>query len=150
MKEIKIEVPKGYEVDKENSTFERIIFKEVKKEVTSRIKTPEDAIRELGECDEDVKDYRKLESLGVSSHILNNQLAIVIVKALNEGWVGDWDNSNEGKYFPWFYLGKNFRYHYYDSWHSDSIVSARLCLKNSKLAEYAGKQFTDVYKAFMN
>lgn len=27
MKELKIEVPKGYEIDKENSTFERIIFK---------------------------------------------------------------------------------------------------------------------------
>ena len=28
MKEIKIEVPEGYEIDKENSTFEKIVFKE--------------------------------------------------------------------------------------------------------------------------
>ena len=27
MKELKIEVPKGYEIDKENSSFERIVFK---------------------------------------------------------------------------------------------------------------------------
>lgn len=29
-KELKIEIPKGYEIDKENSTFERIIFKPIK------------------------------------------------------------------------------------------------------------------------
>lgn len=29
MKELKIEIPKGYEVDKEKSTFEKIIFKKI-------------------------------------------------------------------------------------------------------------------------
>ena len=29
-KELKIEIPKGYEIDKDNSTFERIIFKPIK------------------------------------------------------------------------------------------------------------------------
>ena len=28
--ELKIEIPKGFEIDKEKSTFEKIIFKEVK------------------------------------------------------------------------------------------------------------------------
>lgn len=32
-KELKIEVPTGYVIDKENSTFEKIIFKEVEKEL---------------------------------------------------------------------------------------------------------------------
>ena len=27
MKELKIEIPDGYEIDKENSTFEKIVFK---------------------------------------------------------------------------------------------------------------------------
>jgi hypothetical protein len=30
MKEVKIEIPKGYEIDKELSTFEKIVFKESK------------------------------------------------------------------------------------------------------------------------
>lgn len=30
MKELKIEIPKGYEIDKEQSTFEKIIFKKIK------------------------------------------------------------------------------------------------------------------------
>ena len=33
-KELKIEAPKGYEIDKENSTFERILFKPIKKDIT--------------------------------------------------------------------------------------------------------------------
>ena len=37
MKELKIEVPKGYEIDKENSSFERIVFKK-----KQEIKTWED------------------------------------------------------------------------------------------------------------
>lgn len=32
-KEFKIEVPDGYEVDKENSTFEKIVFKKVEREL---------------------------------------------------------------------------------------------------------------------
>lgn len=41
-KEVKIEVPKGYEIDKENSTFECIKFKPIKKAMTY-----EDVAREL-------------------------------------------------------------------------------------------------------
>lgn len=32
-KELKIEVPQGYEIDKEKSTFEKIVFKKVEKEL---------------------------------------------------------------------------------------------------------------------
>lgn len=32
-KELKIEVPRGYEIDKEKSTFEKIVFKKVEKEL---------------------------------------------------------------------------------------------------------------------
>lgn len=150
MKEIKIEVPLGYEVDKDNSTFERIVFKEVQKDVMERVKTPKDAIKELGESDEDVIEYRGMQEAGLSSRTLNNQLAVIIVKALNEGWIADWDDSSQYKYFPWFYLGKSFRCNYYFTDYAGSTVPTRLCLKSSKLAEYTGKQFKNVYKEFMN
>lgn len=35
-KELKIQVPEGYEIDKENSTFECIKFKPIKKDITYR------------------------------------------------------------------------------------------------------------------
>ncbi|GIZ15523.1 hypothetical protein [Capnocytophaga catalasegens] len=34
MKELKIEVPQGYEIDKEKSTFEKIVFKKVEEKIT--------------------------------------------------------------------------------------------------------------------
>ena len=33
-KEFKIQIPEGYEIDKENSTFECIKFKSIKKNIT--------------------------------------------------------------------------------------------------------------------
>jgi hypothetical protein len=36
MKTFKIEVPNGYEIDKEKSTFENIVFKEVKKQLPKK------------------------------------------------------------------------------------------------------------------
>lgn len=33
MKELKIEIPKGYKIDKEKSTFEKIVFKKVEKDL---------------------------------------------------------------------------------------------------------------------
>jgi len=115
------------------------------------IKTVEDATNKLGEKDEDVIQLRKLESVdGLADYILNNQIAIVVAKALNDGWVANWDDHNEYKYYPWFYLGKNFRCNSCNGWNSNSDASSRLSLKSSELAIYAGKQFKDVYEKFMN
>jgi hypothetical protein len=115
------------------------------------IKTVDDAINKLGEKDEEVIQLNKLQSVpGLSETILNNQIAAVITKALNDGWVSNWNDSSEYKYFPWFYLGDSFRCDSYYSWDSGSSTSARLSLKSSELAIYAGKQFTEVYKKFMN
>lgn len=36
MKELKIEVPEGYKIDRENSTFEKIVFKKVERELPKR------------------------------------------------------------------------------------------------------------------
>lgn len=126
------------------------------KDVTERIKTPEDAIAELGESDPEVIDLRTLENAGITNHIYYNQLAVVIVKSLNEGWVPSWNNADEWKYTPWFYLNdKNgssgFRFNSYcDCWYTYSFVGSRLCLKNRELAIYAGEQFTQVYEKFMS
>lgn len=73
----------------------------------------------------------------------------IIADALNEGWVPDWDNSNEYKYSPWFkHSGGGFSYFDCDFGLATSYVGARLVFKSSALAEYAGKQFLDIYKTF--
>jgi hypothetical protein len=54
MKEVKIEIPNGYEIDQEKSTFEKIVFKPC-----TKVDSVEAACRALGECDKDVKELRK-------------------------------------------------------------------------------------------
>ncbi len=70
----------------------------------------------------------------------------------NKPWQPDWNDYDQYKYYPWFDMGGSscFRYGGYDAWTSTLTVSSRLCFKSSVLAEYAGKQFLNQYKQFMN
>lgn len=74
-----------------------------------------------------------------------------IVEAFNEGWIPNWDNSNERKYYPWFYLdskGGGFRLGgvgYPDSY---SPVTARLCFRSEELAKLSIDLFMDIYKEY--
>ncbi len=139
-KSIKIEVPNGYEIDKENSSFENIIFKEVKKEITERVRSIADAIKELGEEDEAVMQLRLLESVkGLSSKIISEQKIVVFAKAINEGWIPDWNNGEFDKWFLWYYLNEVPRVGYSYDWSSGSCTSSRLCYKTKSLAEHANK-----------
>ena len=112
----------------------------------------QDAIDYLGEDDQDVLDLKTLEKTKVSKHIIANQSAVVIIKALNEKWIPNWSGSNEYKYFIWWDMQTNsFSYYYYYDWGSDSGISARLCLKNSNLCQDIGKnkEFVKIFKSFM-
>ena len=70
MKELKIEAPQGYEVDKENSTFERIVFKK-----KQEIKTWDDL------C----KAEKRLEGFYVSDHRNIYDISLPKVSDWNRG-----------------------------------------------------------------
>lgn len=120
-------------------TFGKPFFSQ---KITDRVKSVKDACEVLGidsddlylcnDSDDDTA-YKELKT---------------IVKALNEGWTPDWNNSSEYKWYPWFYLNQpGFRLNgvcYY----SFSAVGSRLCFKSRELAEYAAKQFESIYKTF--
>ncbi len=118
---------------------------EEKQEVTERIKTFEDAHRETGapdtpefsEVPEDVREFLKAI-----------YQAAVITKALVGDWKADWSDGNQRKWFPWFRMSSGgFVFH--DSYfaYSSAIAghASRLCFPTEEMAEYAGRQFTDVY-----
>jgi hypothetical protein len=113
--------------------------------IIDRVKSFEDACNELNitppsfQCGNLAKDeiaYIKLKT---------------IAKALNQGWVPNWKNSKEYKYYPWFDLskGSGLVYNHYHNWFTYSDVGSRLCFKSSELAEYAGQQFLELYHDFM-
>ncbi len=102
----------------------------------------------------------------------------IITAALNEGWTPQF-TEDEYRYFPWFWLytkeeiakmdkeerkkvvlfggsassgaDAGFAYALTVDAPSNTVapVGSRLCFKSSALAEYAGKQFAEIYFAFV-
>lgn len=145
MKNIKIEIPEGFEIDKEKSDFTNIVFKEIPKSITERVKTFSDVCTILGKSEEDFKPgYNEDESDAAMRKVK------AIVKVLNEGWYPDFENHNQYKYIPWFKKERGcqvFDCVFY--WYGSTDVPAPSLLKSEELAKYAGKQFLDIYiKAF--
>ena len=121
------------------------------KNIIDRIKSYDDACEELG-IDPVIDE--NIEKFGLTIDEIAYIKLKTIIKSLNEGWIPDWTNSNEYKYYCWFDMsassGFGFSASDYDYSFSYSVVGSRLCFKNRGLAEYAGKQFKKLYKDFIN
>lgn len=80
---------------------------------------------------------------------------MVIAEALNDGWKPNWEDWNQWKYYPWFRMGESdtspgagFSFYACAYGYSRSFVGSRLCYANEELANYAGKQFEQLYKDY--
>ncbi|MFK2380028.1 hypothetical protein ACIXN9_11910 [Bacteroides fragilis] len=123
-------------------------MKKENKKITDLVKTFDDARRLTGRPD--VPDFSNLPT-DMRKHFEAQYKMIVIVEALNEGWIPDWDN-NEYKYYPWFEMSpSSFAFDDSSCADADAIAGSgsRLCLKNKELSEYCGKQFIDLWKQFI-
>lgn len=149
MKQITIEAPEGHVIDKFDKTTGTVTFKPTPKTAIERILTFEDVLKEnridpstwLGELiglSPDEVAYRKIK---------------LIAKAFNEGWVPDWTDSSQAKYYPWFKMGSpsgvGFSYLDYVGWNASSGVGSRLCFKSGELAKHVGQLFIDDYRDFL-
>lgn len=154
--------------------FGKELFKP--KDVRDRIKTFEDAMMALGEEHPLVREWHLGENL---SPDLEAYLQLrVIVAALNEGWEPQFTEDEE-RYYPWHWLytrkeidnmeaselkernmvstekyqtafaGFAVAYSSSAPSNSNTSVGSRLCLKSDALAEYCGKQFTDIWADFL-
>lgn len=110
------------------------------------IKTVGHAIEILGEKDEDVIALRQLYKADLPRYIVAEQELVVVIKAVNEQWVADYDNHNQTKWFNWWYLGKDFRLNLSYYRYSTSFVSSRLCFKTESDLKEATTKFLDIYK----
>lgn len=75
----------------------------------------------------------------------------VVSKAINNGWVPDWNDHGQLKWYPWFRLSSGFGFSgaTCNCVYSDSSVGSRLCYETEEQAEYAGTQFESLYKDFL-
>lgn len=136
------------------------IKKEIKpeppKDIMDRIKTFEDADVYVKE---NIKLFPPLPMVphGGSKYDWAHYKLIIIIMALNEGWKPNWIDSNEYKYLPWFEFKNNsgsssgfgFANYDYGRWYTIALVGSRLVFKNRELAEYAAKQFQELYNDYL-
>src|SRR5665647_1606966 len=62
---------------------------------------------------------------------------MVIFQAINDGWIPDWSNSNQWKYYPWFRVlssGFGFSASSYGCGCADADAGSRLCTDTSEKA----------------
>ena len=172
-KKLEIEIPEGKTAVWRNGVL--TLIDEPEKEVRERIKTFEDACREIG-IDAEAWNRDKI-SLGLEPDVLAFLKLRIIVKALNEGWEPRF-TEDECRYYPWFilYTGEEYNkldeeeksrvvarsYYYasalggasyalavYDSSFANAVIGVRLAFKTSELAAYCGRQFLDIWADFV-
>lgn len=157
MKTLQISEQKARELYKSGSGELRSILEEsfgkdfFSQKITDRVKTYEDACRELSM---NPLDENKLMKLGLTKHDIAYQKLVTIAKSLNEGWVPDVCDNSVYRWYPWFVTNGSpssfaFDGSYYDVASADAGSGSRLCFKNKELSEYCGKQFIELWKQFI-
>lgn len=134
-----------------NTIYKKSEIKKSKKDVIERIKTFEDACEALG------LNEVQIGYLGIkkdAESISAYAKLIIIVRALNEEWEPDWDDYEQRKYYPWFKHGTSaeglaFSYTYSAPSFASTNIGSHLCFKSKRLAEYAGKQFIQIYNDYL-
>lgn len=176
MSEIKIEIPAGKKAIWQNDVL--TLVDEEPKDVMERIKTFNDALKELGSEHPLSKEYSIISARvdGISNGLLAYLKLCIIVAALNGGWQPQY-SEDEIRWHPWFYLYTKEEYDklseedksrcvlrsgsfsyalsglaYASASHASSSsypdYGGRLAFRSEELAAYAGRQFTEVYAEF--
>lgn len=117
-KKLEIEIPEGKTAVWRNGIL--TLIDEPEKDVKERIKTFEDACREIG-IDAEAWSRDKI-SLGLEPDVLAFLKLRIIVKALNEGWEPQFI-EDEYRYYPWFILYTGEEYNKLDEEEKSRVVS---------------------------
>ena len=136
--QLTIDIPEGYEIDKENSTFECIKFKSIKKYLTYKevaeklnkdicffiAKGKIQSYTQYASYDNPgvANSYRQIEKILAINQLMN------IAKYYNGDWKPDWSNSKENKFCIKFDYHKDRLYVDYNN----SIGAGDVFFKNSE------------------
>lgn len=149
-------VKKLTEDEGNGSIFDYFYKEEDYEEITDRVKTYEDACKVLGV--EPINE-QNAKAQGFRSDEIARRKLETIAAALNEGWKPDWNNTDQYKYYPYFYIQENakgkgsaglsFANTSGTAASTTAPIGSRLCFYASRLARYASNQFTDLYEQIL-
>jgi hypothetical protein len=127
-------------------------------DITNRVKSYADACKVLGiePMDED-----SMKAQGFRPDEIARRQLETITEALNEGWKPNWADTDEYKFYPWFYIevsevqtegashgapaGLSCAGAFNTASATHANVGSRLCFHDRETARYAGRTFTDLY-----
>ena len=132
-------------------------------DIIERVKSYADACDVLGVPQ---LDEKAMLSAGFRPDEIARRKLETITAALNEGWKPDWNNTDEYKYYPWFYIepgkgkdpdgnpdgataGLSYAHTHNAASHTATNIGSRLCFHDRRTAFYAGNTFTDLYAAIL-
>ena len=117
------------------------------------VKTYEDACQVIGV---EPMDEKAMAAAGFRPDEIARRKLETIAAALNDGWKPDWNNKDQDKWAPWFWIVPNKEpgaahagLSYAHTSNAPSYPSAsfgsRFCFSTQRAAAYAGNQFKDLY-----
>lgn len=127
-------------------------------DITNRVKSYADACKVLGiePMDED-----SMKAQGFRPDEIARRQLETITEALNEGWKPNWADTDEYKYYPYFYIevsevqteddthgalaGLSYANTYSTASSTLAYFGSRLCFHDRETARYAGRTFTNLY-----
>lgn len=145
--------------DEDATVFDFYTEEQEYTDICDRVKSYADACTVLGIAE---MDEKAMKACSFRPDEIARRKLETITEALNEGWRPDWNNTDEPKYYPWFYIkpgagkdaegkpngasaGLAYAYTYYAATHSDASIGSRLCFHERRTAAYAGDTFRDLY-----
>lgn len=145
--------------DEDANVFDFYTEEQEYTDICERVKSYADACAVLGV---DRMDEKAMKASGFRPDEIARRKLETITEALNEGWRPDWNNTDEPKYYPWFYIkpgaGKDAEGKpdgavagladaatSYAASITDASIGSRLCFHERRTAAYAGDTFRDLY-----
>lgn len=155
MRRVEIEIPDGKMAKWVNGVL--TLVDEKPQNVMERIKTFEDAVAELSNraMNGDKDAGKLLDEWKISSQVGSKDLLAylklrIITYALNEGWKPQY-TKGELRWYFWYDIITKEQYYKISAFASSSLrtdCGSRLAFKSKELAEYAGKQFVEIYEKY--
>lgn len=156
LKEAQEKVIEIAEENEDTTVFDFYTDEQEYEEITDRVKSYADACKVLGI---EPMNEQNMKAQGFRPDEVARRKLETITEALNEGWKPDWNNKDQYKYYPYFYIRENAKakasaglscaYTYYTASYTDAIIGSRLCFHDSDTARYAGNTFTELYEQIL-
>lgn len=142
--------------DEDTTVFDFYTDEQEYEEITDRVKSYADACKVLGI---EPMNEQNMKAQGFRPDEIARRKLETITEALNEGWKPDWNNTDQYKYYPYFYIRENAKAKASAGLScattrtaasaTSACIGSRLCFHDSDTARYAGNTFTELYEQIL-